>query len=269
VWLQHWGLDRNPFGSANSPYVSLPSHDEAVARLVYSIERAERFVAFFADAGLGKTTVVRRAIDETRSVRRRWVLVNALSERTQLLGSVAVGLGLPFREGSSPERVWRSVARAVRSASMEGCHLVFVIDGGDEQLTPATMKDLAALSAVGSRSAPTVSLIRVARGTPHESPESSDRWALTIGLERLTCSQAGTYLSAKLADAGCPERVFTPRALTRLHSWSEGVPRGLDQLATLSLMAGALLGLEVVTPEVVDGVADGSLVAANPSPATR
>ena len=40
-----------------SPYVPLPSHDEAMARLVFSIERQQRFVTLFAEAGLGKTTV--------------------------------------------------------------------------------------------------------------------------------------------------------------------------------------------------------------------
>jgi type II secretory pathway predicted ATPase ExeA len=266
VWLRHWGLARDPFGEANSPYVSLPSHDEAVARLVYSIERAERFVAFFAGAGLGKTTVVRRAVQQARGPRRRCILVGAATERSALLGRLADGLGRPFGEGSDPERVWRSLERAVRSATVEGCHLVFVIDGRDEEVDPATLTDLAALSAAGRPTGPNLSTIRVGRGAHRERPEWPDRWTLAIGLDRLTRSQAGSYLDAKLADAGCRDRVFTPRALTRLHCWSEGVPRGLDRLATFALMAGAVQGLEVVPPEVVDGVAAGGFVAANLAP---
>jgi type II secretory pathway predicted ATPase ExeA len=88
---------------------------------------------------------------------------------------------------------------------------------------------------------------------------------LAIGLERITRSEAETYVEAKLSAAGCAEHIFTPRALTRLHCWSEGVPRGIDQLATLSLMAGALNGLEVVSPDVVDGVALRHLVDVNPA----
>jgi AAA domain len=269
VWLRHWRLARDPFESADSPYVSLPQHDEAVARLVYAIDRAERFIDVLAEAGLGKTTVVRRAIHEMRSPRRRWVVVNAPSGRASLLGLVADGLGLPFREGADPERVWRSLARAARSATAEGCHLVLVIDGWDDEVAPGTMKDLAALSAVGSAAGPPVSLIRVGRGTPGELPDRSDPWVLAIGLDRLTRSQAAIYLDAKFAAAECRERVFTPRALTRLHSWSEGVPRGLEQLATFALMAGAVQGLEVVSPEVIDGVAQQGLVAANLAPTVR
>jgi type II secretory pathway predicted ATPase ExeA len=71
----------------------------------------------------------------------------------------------------------------------------------------------------------------------------------------LTRSEAECYLQAKLSGAGCSERIFTPRAITRLHGLSAGVPRGLERLAALSLMAGSLRGLEVVPAEVVDAIA--------------
>ena len=36
-WMSYWGFERNPFGEHDSPYVSLPSHDEAVARVLNSL----------------------------------------------------------------------------------------------------------------------------------------------------------------------------------------------------------------------------------------
>ena len=67
VWMRHWGLGRDPFAEPDSPYVSLPSHDEAVARLVHTIETSQRRAIFTAAAGLGKTTVLRKAFAETQS----------------------------------------------------------------------------------------------------------------------------------------------------------------------------------------------------------
>ena len=58
VWMPHWGLSRDPFAEIESPYVSLPSHDEAVARLVFAVETAQRRAVFAAPAGLGKTAVL-------------------------------------------------------------------------------------------------------------------------------------------------------------------------------------------------------------------
>jgi hypothetical protein len=80
-------------------------------------------------------------------------------------------------------------------------------------------------------------------------------WELLIRLPALTRGDAEAYLSAKLALAGRRGLTFSARAITRLHAMSTGNPRTLDRLASLALMAGALRGLEIVTPDVVEGVA--------------
>jgi MSHA biogenesis protein MshM len=264
VWLRHWGLTRDPFAAAHSPYVSLPSHDEALARLVYSIERQQPHVTFLAEEGLGKTTVVKEAIRQVRSPRRRPVFAHTPLDGRQLLGLLADGLGLPFAAGSDRHGVWRRLARSLRAAAIEGTHVFFVIDGWDDTAHSATAQDLVALVESSRQTGPAASLIKVGRGTPEDREQRCDSWALAIGLERLTRSEAASYLEAKLAAAGCRDRIFTPRGLTRLHSWAQGVPRALDQLATFSLMAGALQGLEVVSPEIVDGVSLQSVVGLNP-----
>ena len=261
MWLRHWGLAHDPFGATPAPYVPLPSHDEALARLVFSIERQRRLITFFAGAGLGKTTVVRRAIDETRNPRRRFVLVTAPSGGHDLLGLLADGLGFPSAVGSDRERVWRTLSRALRAAAIEGRQVIFVVDGWDRDADSASMRDLMALLDLAGPNRPSPSLVRV--GRVDDESEGDDPWTLAIGLERLTRSESQTYLEARLSSAGCRDRILTPRAMTRLHSWSEGVPRALDQLAGFSLIAGATQGLEVVTADVVDGVALRSLVGVN------
>ncbi len=112
-------------------------------------------------------------------------------------------------------------------------------------------------------------MIRVGRGPFDSMAEAMGSWSLAIGLERLTRSQAETYLETKIEAAGCRERIFTPRAVTRLQSWSGGVPVSLEQLAVWTLMAGAAQGLEVVSPDLVDGVASQSVEGTKLDPAVR
>jgi hypothetical protein len=172
---------------------------------------------------------------------------------------------MPFAVGSGRDGVWRALARTLCAAALEGYHVVFIVDGWDTDPGPTTMQDLTALmDAAGPQGLPP-SLIRVGRGTD----EARDSWTVAIGLERLTRSESETYVGAKLGSAGCRERIFTPRAFSRLHSWSEGVPRTLDEIATFALVAGAVQGREVVTPDVVDGVALRSLVGVNPDVIAR
>jgi type II secretory pathway predicted ATPase ExeA len=269
VWLRHWGLERDPFLGIRSPYVSLPSHDEAVSRLVYSIERGHRLTTFFAEAGLGKTTVVRKALAETRDPRRRTILVHTPSDGQELLSLLADGLGAGFDRGARCHGAWRGLARSMRSASLEGTQVVFVVDGWDEAMDCTTMRDLSAILEIGSRGGTPTSMIRVGRGPFDSMAEAMGSWSLTIDLERLTRSQAETYLETKLEAAGCRERIFTPRAVTRLQSWSGGVPGSLEQLAVWTLMAGAAQGLEVVSPDLVDVVASRSVEGTKLDPVVR
>ncbi len=62
MWMHHWGLARDPFASLDSPFVALPAHAEAADRLIQAIETAQPLVILTADAGLGKSTVLRQAL---------------------------------------------------------------------------------------------------------------------------------------------------------------------------------------------------------------
>jgi len=255
VWLPHWGLGRDPFADVDSPYVPLPSHDEALARLVHTIETAQRRAIFTAAAGLGKTTVLRRAFAETQSPRRRFASVGCLPDRSLLFTLLAERLGQ--RVGRDPDRLgsWRALERAIRISSLQGYQVVLAVDDCDERGADAARRELDSLVQLGSRSDTDLTVIQLERADGQHRPDSSSSWALAISLRPLTRSEVEHYLDTKLGAAGCTEPIFTPRAITRLHCLSSGVPRGLQQLASLSLAAGAVRGLEVVPPDLVDGVA--------------
>jgi type II secretory pathway predicted ATPase ExeA len=255
VWQQHWGLARDPFDELDSPYVPLPSHDEASFRLVYSIERGRRDVVFSATAGLGKTVVLRRALAESRSPRRRVILIEASSDGGQILGRLAARLGQQVRREVSLPSKWETLERAFRIAALEGLHIILALDNSTQESETRVLGDLHALAHTGSGDRARLTIVRVGCPPWDGGLESLDTSTLAISLKRLTRSQVEEYLTVKLAAAGCTERIFTPRAVTRLHGLSRGVPRGLEQLAALSLMAGAVRGLEVIPPDIVDGVA--------------
>ncbi len=84
------------------------------------------------------------------------------------------------------------------------------------------------------------------------------RGRLRFGWIRSPAVRQSAYLAAKLAAAGCNEPVFTPRAITRLHCSTAGVPRAIDQLAACCLMVGAAQGIAAIPPELVDAVESGT-----------
>jgi type II secretory pathway predicted ATPase ExeA len=253
MWKSHWDLAKDPFAEGGPAYVSLPSHDEAIARLVHAIESSERRAVLMASAGLGKTTVLHRAFNEARRPGRRFAFVNCPREGTLLVAVLAERLA--ERLGREPSRLaaWRALERAVRLATIQAIHVVIGIDNCESANTE-TRRDIESLANLAADNSARITVIQSGRPR-QERPGDFDRpWTPAITLESLTRSQAEALLTTKLKSAGREEPVFTARAVTRLHSLSAGVPRRLEQLATLCLMAAAASELEVVPPELVDSV---------------
>jgi type II secretory pathway predicted ATPase ExeA len=248
-------LARDPFADAASPYVPLPSHDEAVARLVHVIESAQPRACFSAAAGLGKTTVLRKAFAETKSPRRRFVAVGSLRDPSQLWKLLAERLGARFgREGGRAD-AWNALERALRVLSLEGFQVVFAVDDCRMPRRNRGARLIDSLGQLATRPDIELTIIRLDRGDrPHPS-DASGPCGLAITLLPLTRSEAQRYLTAKLAAAGCCAPVFTPRAVTRLHGLSTGIPRSLERLAALTLIAGASSGLNGIGPDLVDRAA--------------
>ena len=125
----------------------------------------------------------------------------------------------------------------------------------DERASTAVSRELDALVQFWSAISSGLTVIQVERTEDEMAPATGMDWIFWVGLHRLTRSEVEHYLTAKIQWAGSSERLFTPRAITRIHALSLGVPRGIERLAAMCLLAGASRGLEVVNPEVVDAAA--------------
>jgi MSHA biogenesis protein MshM len=137
---------------------------------------------------------------------------------------------------------------------LQGIHVILAVDGCHALTTSGGTDDLGRLNNLVGLEGGSVTVLLVDGGEGRQDGLPGRLWTLVLRLKPLTRSEAETYLAAKLAAAGCSDFLFTRRAVTRLHALSSGIPKGLDRLASLSLMAGASKGLEAISSEVVDAV---------------
>jgi type II secretory pathway predicted ATPase ExeA len=245
MWQHHWRLARDPFSEDDPAYIPTPVHAEAVARLAHAIESRQRLAIVSAGAGLGKSTVLTRALAEVRGPSRRIARASGPS----FVSDLAFGLGVRLVDDASRARAWRGLVDAVRLCHWQGLDVILAIDDAHQLVGEADRLDLDRLAHL----APRVTVVLAGRPDGGSAPRLG--WELAIRLAPLTRGEAGPYLAAKLASAGRLEPTFTPRAVTRLHALAGGVPRGLDRLASLALLAAADRGLDEITPQVVDGIA--------------
>jgi len=260
VWNHHWHLTGDPFLGAGAPYVRTSGHDEAVARLAASIESGERLAVLRAAAGVGKSAVLARAAAETKGPHRRFSRVVGPVDGPGMLAGLAAGLGVALPPGASRPVAWKALVDAVRLCHWQKTQAVLVVDDCQELEDAADRRDLRRLTHLSPDPSARLTVIQTYREPedgPGPGPDEvpAPTWQLVTRLPCLTQSETLRFVSEKLAAAGRVDPAFTPRALGRLHDLSGGVPRGIDRLGSLCLMAGALRGLELVTPDVVDGVA--------------
>jgi len=256
MWRRHWNLDRDPFDGRRPGFVATPTHSEAVARLVHTIETAGRSARLMAGPGLGKSSVLARSLDAARGPGRRIGRASSPIDGASLFADLAAGLGARVAPGAGRAAAWRALGDAARVCRWQGLGVVLAVDDCQALASPADRLDLERLGSLNPDPASSLTVIRV--GRPGEGPgpdEPPGDWGLLIRLDPLGRSEAADYVAAKLLTAGRAEPAFTPRALTRLHALSGGIPRGLDRLASIALMAGSARGVEMVTPEIVEGAA--------------
>jgi len=247
-------LIREPFVDPGTPYLSFPGHDEAVARLVQTIESGQRFAMLCASAGLGKSRVLSRALAEAKNPSRRIALARAPIDATLLLCSLAESLGVRVPATASRSSVWKALMDGLRLCRLQRLQPVLAIDDCQDFLRGPERFDIEKLSQLDAHPESRATVLVALRGSPPRQV-IKESWSLAIRLAPLTQTELERYLIEKLASAGRDEPAFTPRALLRLHAITGGVPRGIDRLATLALMAGAVRGLDIIPADLVEGVA--------------
>ncbi len=79
---------------------------------------------------------------------------------------------------------------------------------------------------------------------------------LRIDIVPWDAAETQRYIEQALAQAGRAEPVFAEGAIARLTDLAEGVPRHVNQLADLSLLAAAAQKLERIDAQTVEAVFD-------------
>lgn len=247
-FLQHWSLQRTPFGpvtSTESFYAGL-SQREAIARLEYLIRSESRSAVMFSERGCGATTLLNRvsgtaglgnaAIDAVMTA-------GGVDSPTAALVRLATGLGIE----PSRDRLGRRISEAIAASGRNQVRTLWLIDRCDHHTA----------SAAATLAATNRSLCVVMSTTPEAAVHLRDKLdccPLRIDLEPFDLDDTIGYVRYAVAAAGAIGDIFEDSALVRLHELSDGKVALIAAIAHLALMAAAGLGERSVTAQCVESV---------------
>ena len=236
-----FGFSAKPFGKTPDPsflYES-PQHAEALARLEYAVEEKELAV-LVGEIGSGKTTLSRALIDRIGDARPVVWLINPRLTPTQLLRSIAHGLGLEAPRGRSDlvEQLHAKLYELYETRREP----VLLID--EAQLIPskATFDEIRLLTNFQLDEQNLMSVLLIGQPELEKRLDREpyaplrQRIGMRFHLGPLSVEDTVAYIEHRVRVAGATRNPFSRAAMEEIHALSGGIPRLINTLATTSLL---------------------------------
>ncbi len=241
MFEEHFGFATKPFGKTPDPAFLYEStqHKEALARLEYAVEEKE-LALLTGDVGSGKTTLSRALIDRLGDSRPVVLLINPRVTPTQLLRSIAAGLGF------TPSRMRNELLEQIHSKLFElyeeKREPVIIIDEAQLIAGKATFDEIRLLTNFQLDDQNLLSVILIGQPELHGRLQRSNYLALRqrIGmrysLKPLSLEETIEYIEHRIRVAGGARNPFSREAMHEMHVLSGGIPRLINTLATTALL---------------------------------
>jgi type II secretory pathway predicted ATPase ExeA len=251
-WVAHFGCTHTPF-SKSIPTRDLfvrQSHAEAVARIGHLVNESALGV-IAGDVGAGKTVAVRAAVGSLDPLRYHVIYVpNPMIGIRGLYITIVNALGARPRFHRAEVMTQAAELLAAEEAERHR-RVVFVIDEA-HLLAPDQLEEIRLLTNQNMDAASPFAGILVGQPTLLRQLRMGifaaldQRIATRYTLVPMDLGESASYLRHHLGLVGRNDPVFADDAVARMHRFSNGLPRALNNVATAALIAGAADGKAIV-----------------------
>jgi general secretion pathway protein A len=264
MYKQYFGLTRNPFEISPDPffYHPTPRHNEALANLHYGVGRRKGFIVITGEVGTGKTLLVRCLLSELRKNNIAFGYVfNPLLPVVEFFQYIMADFGLPY-SGRTKTEMLLDLNRFLIQRHARGLITALVVDEA-QALRTELLEEIRLLTNLETSQQKLLQIVLM--GQPElemvlDSPELrqlKQRVALRCQLQPLDRPQTHAYVLSRLERAGAPAEpaIFTEEALDKVHEYSRGIPRIINNLCENSMVNAFAREQRPVTADMITEVA--------------
>jgi general secretion pathway protein A len=265
MYQQFFGLRELPFDLSPDPrYLHLTRrHREALANLEYGITARKTLTVLVGEAGTGKTTVVRAALqsDACRAVRTLYLSNPALT-RNEFLDFLAAGFSLGLEAAESKAVLLQRLEEELLERRRLRVITALVIDEA-QSMPIELLEEVRLLANIETASEKLLPLVLI--GQPEladrlnepELRQLKQRVALRCMLGRLSREETDAYITGRLSVAGGGGRkLFADDAIDLVHEHAAGIPRTISVICDNALVSAFALQQKRVSASIVREVCD-------------
>jgi type II secretory pathway predicted ATPase ExeA len=262
MYEKYWGLQEKPF--ENTPdtrflYLSL-GHNEALARLSYTVRENKGAALLTGEAGCGKTLLTRALLDELGQERfRTATITNPFLTSLQLFGELAAQLGAKevYKDRMS---VMDALGRTLRHNYDMGKRCIIIVDEAHLIRQMDAFEELRVLLNYQHDQEFLLTLILVGQPELKERIVQlgalKQRISIRSQVSPLSQEEVTTYIGHRLAVAGRKEPIFSLASADLVYKYSEGVPQRINNLCDMCLLAGFVERAEQIEAPAIEKTAE-------------
>jgi type II secretory pathway predicted ATPase ExeA len=260
MYQRFYGLRELPFELTPNPrYLYLtPRHREALSNLQYGLFSAKAATMLIGEAGTGKTTLLRAALesDSCRNVRCVYLNNPALT-RAEFVEILARRFELSQEAASSKAAMLGELEEVLHERRTRGEITALVIDEA-QTLSSELLEEVRLLANIETATEKLLPLVLAGQpelGERLEHPglrQLKQRVALRCDVSPFNLPETAAYISSRIKTAGGEaSRLFTREAVTLIHECSRGIPRTINVMCDNALVTGLALNRQPVDREMV------------------
>jgi general secretion pathway protein A len=259
MYESFYGFRERPFDLTPNPrfLVMTDVHREALSNLEYGIASRTGITLLVGDAGTGKTTLIRTALERQPSRVHCVHLQNPALTREEFVEMLARRFELSDGARGSKTALLLELEAVLTSRAAEGESTVLLIDEA-QSLPRDILEEIRLLANIETNERKLLSVIMA--GQPEVAALLDDeslrqlkqRIALRCELRPLTLQETAGYIAGRIRSAGgVGSQVFTREAVTLIHERSRGIPRTISVICDNALLSGFAVGQRPVNSSTI------------------
>ena len=255
-----YGFKEKPFALTPDPaflYLG-KNHSTGLTMLQYGLSNRAGITVLTGTIGSGKTTLIRRLLDEIPADIEIGLISNTHASFGNLLQWVSVAFGLPVKSDDKPY-LHDEFGRYLIENYARGKRTVLILDEA-QNLKPGMLEELRLLNNINADKDQVLQLVLVGQPELRETLRSPNlaqfvqRIEVDYHLRSLSAKDTDAYIRHRLNTAGGDRDLFDPVGRRFVHYVCDGVPRLINSLCDTALVYAFADGAEHISRELVQSI---------------